>query len=90
MVLLRSCCICWSLKVKSLYSNGNLVHIYSMFKTGTFVLGSLGIILGAILVAPMSVFLEYHSFYVTQFVASGRDSGKFVDDDQVRSVSVLY
>ena len=31
----------------------------------------------------MSVFLEYHSFYVTQFVASGRDSGKFVDDDQV-------
>lgn len=65
MVLLRSCCICWSLK------------------TGTFVLGSLGIILGAILLAPMSVFLEYHSFYVTQFVASGRDSGKFVDDDQV-------
>lgn len=52
-------------------------------KTGTFIIGSLGIILGASLLAPISVFLEYHSFYVTQFVASGRDSGKFVDDDQV-------
>merc|ERR1719414_692711 len=52
-------------------------------KTGTFIIGSLGIILGGSLLAPMSVFLEYHSFYVTQFVATGRDSGKFVDDDQV-------
>ena len=40
--------------------------------------------MGSILLAPMSVFLEYHSFYVTQFVTSGRDSGKLMDDDQVR------
>ena len=64
------------------------MHIYLTIivniKTGTFIIGSLGIIMGSILLAPMSVFLEYHSFYVTQFVTSGRDSGKLMDDDQVR------
>ena len=59
-------------------------------KTGTFIIGSLGIILGGSLLAPMSVFLEYHSYYVTQFVATGRDSGKFVDDDQVDSIRETY
>ena len=53
-------------------------------RTGTFILGTVGIIMGAIFLAPMSVFLDHHSFYVTQFVTSEREAGKFMDDDQVR------
>jgi len=52
-------------------------------RTGTFILGTVGIIMGAIFLAPMSVFLDHHSFYVTQFVTSEREAGKFMDDDQV-------
>jgi len=52
-------------------------------RTGTFILGTVGIIMGAIFLAPMSVFLDHHSFYVTQFVSSEREAGKFMDDDQV-------
>jgi len=64
MVLLRSCCLCVSLR------------------TGTLIIGLIGIILGAILIAPMSVFLEYHSFYIATFVTSGRDTAK-LDDAEV-------
>jgi len=46
-------------------------------------LGTLGIIIGATLLAPMAVFLDFHSYYVTQFVASERVSGNYIDDDQV-------
>lgn len=52
-------------------------------RTGSFVLGSLGIIIGATLLAPMAVFLDYHSYYITQFVASERVGGNYIDDDQV-------
>ena len=43
----------------------------------------IGIIVGATLLAPMAVFLDYHSYYITQFVASERVSGNYIDDDQV-------
>ena len=33
---------------------------------------------------PMAVFLDYHSYYITQFVASERVGGNYIDDDQVR------
>ena len=52
-------------------------------RTGSFVLGTVGIILGATLLAPMAVFLDYHSYYITQFVASERVGGNYIDDDQV-------
>jgi len=62
------------------------LHIYLTIivniKTGTFIIGSLGIIMGSILLAPMSVFLEYHSFYIATFVTSGRDTAK-LDDAEV-------
>ena len=51
-------------------------------RTGTLIIAILGIILGAILIAPMSVFLEYHSFYIATFVTSGRDTAK-LDDAEV-------
>ena len=44
----------------------------------------MGIILGATLLAPMAVFLDYHSYYITQFVASERVGGNYIDDDQVQ------
>ena len=69
MVLLRSCCLCVSLR------------------TGTLIIGLIGIILGAILIAPMSVFLEYHSFYIATFVTSGRDTAK-LDDAEVMYIRV--
>lgn len=43
----------------------------------------MGIIIGATLLAPMAVFLDYHSYYITQFVASERVGGNYIDDDQV-------
>merc|ERR1712233_217797 len=52
-------------------------------RTGSFVLGTVGIIIGATLLAPMAVFLDYHSYYITQFVASERVGGNYIDDDQV-------
>jgi len=52
-------------------------------RTGSFILGTIGIILGATLLAPMAVFLDFHSYYVTQFVASERVGGNYIDDDQV-------
>lgn len=51
-------------------------------RTGTLLIAIMGIILGAILIAPMSVFLEYHSFYIATFVTSGRDTAK-LDDAEV-------
>ena len=54
-------------------------------RTGTLIIGIMGIILGAILIAPMSVFLEYHSFYIATFVTSGRDTAK-LDDAEVRDI----
>merc|ERR1712226_78946 len=52
-------------------------------RTGSFVLGTVGIIIGATLLAPMAVFLDYNSYYITQFVASERVGGNYIDDDQV-------
>jgi len=52
-------------------------------RTGSFILGTIGIIIGATLLAPMAVFLDFHSYYVTQFVASERVGGNYIDDDQV-------
>ena len=51
-------------------------------RTGALIIGIMGIILGAILIAPMSVFLEYHSFYIATFVTTGRDTAK-LDDAEV-------
>ena len=53
-------------------------------RTGTFVLGSLGIVLGGLLLAPVAEFLNHHGYYVTEFVKSERDIGKSMDDDEVR------
>ena len=59
-------------------------------RTGSFVLGTVGIILGATLLAPMAVFLDYHSYYITQFVASERVGGNYIDDDQVNFFVTKY
>merc|ERR1712156_801789 len=58
-------------------------------RTGSFVLGTIGIIVGATLLAPMAVFLDYHSYYITQFVASERVSGNYIDDDQVPKMELF-
>jgi len=52
-------------------------------RTGTFVLGSLGILLGGLLLAPVAEFLNHHGYYVTEFVKSERDIGKSMDDDEI-------
>ena len=59
-------------------------------RTGSFVLGTVGIILGATLLAPMAVFLDYHSYYITQFVSSERVGGNYIDDDQVTILPKNY
>ena len=51
------------------------------------VLSSLGIILGGLLLAPMVTFLDYHSYYVTQFVTAEREAGRTMDDDLVPHVA---
>ena len=56
-------------------------------RTATFILGTVGIILGGVALAPMSVFLEHHSFYVTQFVISEREAGLSMDDNEVPRVA---
>ena len=56
-------------------------------RTGTMVLSSLGIILGGLLLAPMVTFLDYHSYYVTQFVTAEREAGRTMDDDLVPHVA---
>jgi len=58
-------------------------------RTGSFVLGTLGIILGATLLAPMAIFLDYHSYYITQFVATERVGGNYIDDDQVPKMELF-
>jgi len=52
-------------------------------RTGTFVLGTLGIILGGLFLAPASEFLNHHAYYVTEYVKSEREMGKSMDDDEI-------
>lgn len=52
-------------------------------RTGTFILGSLGIILGGVFLAPVSEFLNHHAYYVTEYVKSEREMGKSMDDDEI-------
>lgn len=52
-------------------------------RTGTFVLGTLGIILGGLFLAPASEFLNHHAYYVTEYVKSEREVGKSMDDDEI-------
>jgi len=52
-------------------------------RTGSFILATLGIVFGAVLLAPMAVFLDFHGYYVTHYVADARVAGNYIDDDQV-------
>ena len=52
-------------------------------RTGTFILGSLGILLGGVFLAPASEFLNHHAYYVTEYVKSEREMGKSMDDDEI-------
>ena len=52
-------------------------------RTGTFILGTLGIILGGLFLAPASEFLNHHAYYVTEYVKSEREMGKSMDDDEI-------
>ena len=38
---------------------------------------------GAIL-APIVIFLENHSFYITEFALTERNRGNYIDDENVR------
>ena len=58
-------------------------------RTGTFIIGSLGIIFCSFLAAPMSIFLEHHAEYVNGYVSSEREVGKSMDDVQVPMMALF-
>ena len=81
MAILRSCCLCFSTRTGSFVLGTVRIILIVLI---ILVLIQVGIIIGATLLAPMAVFLDYHSYYITQFVASERVGGNYIDDDQVR------
>ena len=80
MAILRSCCLCFSTRTGSFVLGTVRIVLIVLI---ILVLIQVGIIIGATLLAPMAVFLDYHSYYITQFVASERVGGNYIDDDQV-------
>ena len=84
MAILRSCCLCFSTRTGSFVLGTVRIVIIVLIILVILVLIQVGIIIGATLLAPMAVFLDYHSYYITQFVASERVGGNYIDDDQVR------
>ena len=86
MAILRSCCLCFSTRTGSFVLGTVriiIIVLIVLIVLITLVLIQVGIIIGATLLAPMAVFLDYHSYYITQFVASERVGGNYIDDDQV-------
>ena len=59
-------------------------------RTGSFILATLGIVFGAVLLAPMAVFLDFHGYYVTHYVADARVAGNYIDDDQVINYLLIW
>ena len=79
-----SCCLCFSTRTGSFVLGTVRIILIVLIVLVILVLIQVGIIIGATLLAPMAVFLDYHSYYITQFVASERVGGNYIDDDQVR------